>query len=212
MIAAICGATGLIGSHLLPLLCQSNEYDQVLVIGRSEPKFKHSKIIFKQCSIDQFNDLQLPTINHAFCCLGTTIKVAGSKENFIKVDTDAIVAFAKKCQADKTLVVSSVGADSKANAFYSRVKGVTEDQLAQLKLPQLFLFRPSLLLGNREQFRFLETLGQRLFSLLSGLFVGPLLTYKPINASQVAANMHSTAQKEYPAVIRLVINNKAMLG
>ncbi len=204
MIAAIMGATGLVGNALLSLLIESEQYSKVIVLGRSAPalvdhQFGAEKVQFIACQIDEIHELTLTdTVDHAFCCLGTTIKQAGSEEAFIQVDKLAVVAFATLCHQQrnpklKFMVVTAQGANAKSNLFYNRVKGEVEQVLIELHLPVLTIFQPSLLLGDRQHNRLLEGIGQSLFSALSWMFIGPLRQYKPISASVVAESMYQRA-------------------
>lgn len=221
MIAAIIGATGLVGNALLTRIIESEQYSKVLVIGRSEPnlvehQFGEQKVQFIGCQLDELHELTLDEkVDHAFCCLGTTIKQAGSEEAFIQVDKLAVVAFAKLCQAQanpalKFMVVTSLGADAKSTVFYNRIKGEVEQALKALSLPVLNIFQPSLLLGPRTNRRLLEDIGQTIFGGLSFLFIGPLRQYQPIDAKMVAESMYQVALKPQVAPATQIINNAMM--
>ena len=208
MNAIIIGATGLIGHNLLLRLLADSQYQRVVVVGRRMPELDSSdsgieKVIFMQAQLEQLSELTLPvSIDQAFCCLGTTIKQAGSQENFIKVDHTAVIDFAKLAIQHQTqskvklFVVTALDANEKSSVFYNRVKGEVQRELSQLPLASLTFFQPSLLLGERAQQRTLEDIGQKIFSLVSGLFVGPLAKYKPITGKLVADNMLAVALKE----------------
>ncbi|GGP63728.1 hypothetical protein GCM10009347_32080 [Shewanella algicola] len=222
MIAAIMGATGLVGNALLSQLIESEHYSKVIVIGRSTPalvehQFGAEKVQFIACQLDELHELTLTDkIDHAFCCLGTTIKQAGSEEVFIQVDKLAVLAFAKLVQAQanpalKFLVVTTAhGASAKSSVFYNRVKGELEQSLMTLALPVLNIFQPSLLLGKREESRFLEGIGQVLLGGLSWLFVGPLRQYQPIQAETVAEAMYQVALAPQAAPTTRTISNMMM--
>ena len=221
MIAAIMGATGLVGNALLSQLIESEQYSKVIVIGRSTPalvehQFGAEKVQFIACQIDELRELTLPEkIDHAFCCLGTTIKEAGSEEAFIQVDKLAVLAFAKLCQAQnsptlKFMVVTAQGASAKSTVFYNRIKGELEQGLSAMELPVLNIFQPSLLLGERAQGRFLEGIGQILFSVLGWLFIGPLRKYQPIDANTVAEAMYHVALKPQTSPTTRIITNVMM--
>ncbi|WP_285163318.1 Rossmann-fold NAD(P)-binding domain-containing protein [Shewanella goraebulensis] len=208
MNAAIIGATGLIGQCLLLNILADNRYQQVVVIGRRPPKLEAStpgieKLIFVETQLNQLTELSLPaSIDQAFCCLGTTIKQAGNQENFIKVDHTAVIDFAKlviKYQAQtgvELLVVTALDANEKSSVFYNRVKGEVQRDLSQLPLSKLYIFQPSLLLGERAHQRTLEDIGQKFFAIASGIFIGPLAKYKPITGKLVADNMLAVAVKD----------------
>ena len=219
MIAAIIGATGLVGKSLLELLLDSELYQKVYVLGRSKPQLAahhwgEEKLHYIACQLDELHEIELPeTIDHAFCCLGTTIKQAGSQQAFIEVDKLGVLAFAKlvhKQQHSKLVfqVISALDANPRSSVFYNRVKGEMEQQLAQLQLPYLQIFQPSLLIGQREDSRPAEQIGQWLFAFTSLFFIGPLLKYKPIHGSGVAKAMFDCAQKELPPLT--IIDNKSL--
>ena len=132
------------------------------------------------------------TSDNAYCCLGTTIRQAGSRENFRAVDHAAVLAFAwaaRRHSGQRFFVVSAMGADAQSRVFYSRVKGETEEALIVLGFQTLGIFRPSLLLGERSQSRLGERLGGALLWLADPLMVGPLRKYRSIRAEVVARAM-----------------------
>jgi len=131
-------------------------------------------------------------VQDAFCVLGTTIRTAGSQEAFRKVDYDYVVGLGKLCEKNrisKFLVVSAMGADASSGIFYNRVKGEMEKAIQQLNIPSVVIFRPSLLMGKRKEFRRGERFAQILMGGLGFLFVAGLKKYKPIQAETVAASM-----------------------
>lgn len=142
---------------------------------------------------DELDKFQLnQKFDHVFCTLGTTIKKAKTKENFKKVDFDYVLALGNKTKvwnADKFLMVSSLGANAKSAIFYNRVKGEIENALKLLELPHLFIFRPSLLLGNRKEQRTGEKTAINVYKVIAPLFFGPFKKYKGIEASKVARDM-----------------------
>ncbi|WP_076540702.1 hypothetical protein [Shewanella sp. UCD-KL21] len=233
MNAAIIGATGLIGTNVLAGLLADERYHKVVVLGRRLPQLAEGthgsdKLSFIQCQLEDIPTLSIPMdIDHAFCCLGTTIKQAGSQDNFKKVDVTAVIDFAKLIQQHQLrsnrskpwsfLLVTALDANADSSIFYNRVKGEVQQALVALNLPKLMIFQPSLLLGQRQSQRALEDVGQRLFKLTSGLFIGPLVKYKPISGERVAKVMLQTAMQNElqtaannhtPAV--QIIDNKAM--
>lgn len=172
MIVVIVGSTGLVGSTLLRKLLADNEIQQVISVSRRSALIDNKKL--KEIIISDLSEL--PNFQNDlkgdvyFCCLGTTIKLAGSQKNFRKVDYDAIVNFGKIAQANNAksfVVVSAMGANSKSLFFYSRVKGDTERALQKLGLNKLVIFRPSLLIGNRNDFRLGEAIAERILKSFS---------------------------------------------
>src|SRR5688500_10362415 len=118
MKAVIAGATGLVGSTLLEKLFKDASFTEIISITR-KPLREHPKL--KQILIENFSELPPVTGDVHFCCLGTTIKTAGSKDNFRKVDFDAVLNFAKS--AKNFILVSASGANAKSPIFYNRLKG-----------------------------------------------------------------------------------------
>jgi uncharacterized protein YbjT (DUF2867 family) len=198
-IALIAGATGLVGNHLLELLLADAAYSKVVILVRNPIAVDHPKLIQIQVDYDQLESLSLPVdVNHAFCALGTTIKTAGSQDAFRKVDHDYVVNLGKFCEKNgvrKFLVVSAMGANSSSGIFYNRVKGEMEVAIRQLSIPSVAIFRPSLLMGNRKEFRSGEKFAQTVMGALGFLFVGTLKKYKAIPAVVVAKAMIQTALK-----------------
>lgn len=170
----LAGATGLTGEHLLDRLLSEPTVTRVLAPSR-RPLAEHPHL---DNPIGELNDL-LPhlqgPVDTALCCLGTTIKQAGSQAAFRAVDHDLILTFAARARelgARHLLVISALGADPAASAFYNRVKGETEQALIAQDWPQLTLARPSLLLGPRHEFRFAERLAAPLMRWLPGRYRG----------------------------------------
>jgi uncharacterized protein YbjT (DUF2867 family) len=197
--ALIAGATGLVGNQLLELLLSDESYSKVVILVRKPITMDHPKLIQILVDYDQLESLLLPVdVNHAFCALGTTIKTAGSQDAFRKVDHDYVVNLGKFCEKNgvqKFLVVSAMGADSSSGIFYNRVKGEMEVAIRQLSIPTVAIFRPSLLMGKRKDFRFGEKFAQAVMGALGFLFVGTLKKYKGIPAIIVAKAMIQTALK-----------------
>lgn len=204
-IALVLGATGLVGQKLVERLTQDVNYSSILIVNRREVGYSNPKIQEKVIDFDQI-DQSIKQVNATaiFCCIGTTIKTAGSKEAFRKVDYDIPVTFGKiaeKSGVGNFVVISSLGADSNSSAFYSKVKGEMESQLRTLKIPHLTIVRPSLLLGDRDEKRLGEGIAQVLFSVFGFLMVGPLKKYKAISADQVAKAMIHYASNPAETVI-----------
>jgi uncharacterized protein YbjT (DUF2867 family) len=196
--ALVLGATGLIGKELVKVLYESDQYEKIKLLVR-RPIELESKVCEEH--IVDFKDLHkyhdLFHVSDVFCCLGTTIKKAKTKEAFRKVDYEYPVEsanLAKENGAEKFLIVSSMGADPKSLFFYSRVKGDLEATLNSLNLPSLHIFRPSLLLGERSEFRFGEKIAEKASGVINKLMVGPLRPYRGIQARKVAAAMAFVAQ------------------
>jgi uncharacterized protein YbjT (DUF2867 family) len=202
--ALIAGATGAIGSVLLELLNNSDQYSEIHCVGRREPSTWGEKIkvhIVDYDALDQF-DLQ-SSIDDVFCALGTTIKAAGSVENFKKVDRDYVHSLGKLAQrlrAQTCSVVSAIGADAGSSNYYNQTKGEAEELLQNLGLTSLRIFRPSMLHGARDEFRFKETVGSAVLTIMTPLLRGPWEKYRAVRIEQVAKAMYESARQNYPAV------------
>ena len=190
--ALLAGATGLVGGHCLELLAADDAYARVIVLVRRELSTPLPPKV--EAQIVDFDHLeQLPEAIRAddvFCALGTTIRQAGSPAAFTKVDLDYVVNLATwslQRGAQHFLVVSSLGANAQARVLYSRVKGEMEEAVRALPFRAVSIFRPSLLLGDRKEFRLGEEIAKRFGFLMP-------TTYKPIHAGRVAAAMIATAK------------------
>lgn len=197
--ALVAGASGLVGTELVNQLIEKKDYNIIHLLVRKPLKFRSEKVV--EHLID-FNDIDKwetdDTIDHAFCALGTTIKKAKTREKFRTVDFDFVLSFAKKSKelkADKFLLISSLGANAQSIIFYNRVKGEIENALKTLIFPNLFIFRPSLLMGDRKEKRSGEKTAIMVYKVINPLFIGRLNKYKGIEARQVAKGMIITALK-----------------
>lgn len=207
MIAVIAGATGLVGSHLLERLLRDKTFDQVISVGRSSTNQEHSKlqeVIIP--SMDQLSDFKSQLRGDVyFCCLGTTLKKAGSKEAFRKVDYRAIIDFAliaKEFDAKNFVLISAMGADSKSKIFYNQVKGETENALLALAFKRLVIFRPALLVGDRHEHRTLEALALKSLKFVSGLLPQSLVRKISTRVDELAFRMLEEGRNiEAPPVI-----------
>lgn len=191
--ALVIGATGLVGKSLVEQLQQASEFDAITVIVRQElDEFKSfSKV--QQFVLDDFlllNDQDVNGYTHAFSCLGSTIKKAGSKQKFYAIDYEINAHFADLLQDKQThlLLVSALGANSSSIIFYNRVKGQLEDYLQTLTLSKLSIFHPSLLIGGRHEQRILENVAQKIFLVVKDVIKKPF-RYKPVTAQQLAHTM-----------------------
>lgn len=181
------------GGLLLRQLLDAPEYDRVIALGRRPLAVAHPKL--QQVGVD-FSALEKVTAElrcaAAFCCLGTTIKQAGSRDAFRAVDHAAVLAFAwlaRRNGAESFFVVSALGANAQSRVFYNRVKGETEEALEVLAFPTLGIFRPSLLRGARPQPRLGERLGGVVLWVAEPLLLGGLKKYRAIQAEVVARAM-----------------------
>ncbi|MEW6527616.1 MAG: oxidoreductase [Spirochaetota bacterium] len=202
--ACVLGATGLVGSNLLSLLTNDNDYSAIHVITRRKLQLQASTVTQY---IADFNNLETVAnvfaVDDVFCCLGTTMKKAGSKEAFKQVDYEYVVKAAKLAHtqgAKQFLVVSAVGAHPHSLFFYNRIKGQMENDVASIPFTAVHIFRPSLLLGQRDERRFAEDIAQRCAKPLSYILKGPLKKYAPVEAKHVAQSMIQAAKANIPGI------------
>ena len=204
--ALLAGATGLVGGHCLDLLLADDAYRAVVTLGRrplprTHPKLTHHVVAFDR--LDAHADLVEG--RDVFCCLGTTMRKAGSKEAFRKVDYDYPFALARVALgrgAEQYLLVSALGANPRSPFFYNRVKGEVEEAVSALPFEGVYLFRPSLLTGERAEERPGERRAEAVMNALSFLLRGPLRKYRPTPARVVAAAMLAVA-KAQPGGVRV---------
>lgn len=196
--AVILGATGAVGKEVVQLLLAKPHYNQVHLLVRQKIEMPQQKAVVHVVDYNQlYRQQELFHVNDVFVCLGTTIKKAKTKEAFRKVDHDYVLEaarLAKQANAEKFLVISSLGADSHSAFFYSRVKGDVEEAIKKLSLPSLHIFQPSLLIGSRKEFRLGETIMSKLSPVLNVFAVGPFLKYRAIKTKTVALAMVKAAQ------------------
>ncbi|MEW6461622.1 oxidoreductase [Ectopseudomonas khazarica] len=170
----IAGATGLTGEHLLDRLLSEPTVARVLAPTR-RPLAAHPHLENPVGELQGLLPQLSGQVDTAFCCLGSTIKQAGSQEAFRAIDHDLILAFARRARelgARHLVVISALGANPNSSVFYNRVKGETEEALKAMGWPQLTIARPSLLLGARHEFRLGERLAAPLLRWLPGKYRG----------------------------------------
>jgi uncharacterized protein YbjT (DUF2867 family) len=194
--ALIAGSTGLIGKHLLQLLLDSDRYNKVIALTRSDlpphPKLEILKVEFEKLS-DWANAL---VGDDVYCCLGTTMEKARSKDNFYQVDFYYPLFIAKAAQshaAKQYLLVTALGANKESSIYYNRVKGEVEEAIKQVNFKAIHIFRPSLLLGPREEKRSTESAAKIIYRLFNFLIPKK---YKAIESAKVARAMITLASQE----------------
>ena len=195
--AIVIGATGLVGRELLKQLNQIESCEKITAIVRHEDAELKSLEKVQQFILDDFlllNDEDANGYSHAFSCLGTTLKKAGSKQNFYNVDYEMNAHFADLFETTDThyLLISAMGANAQSKIFYNKVKGELENHIQSLNLKYVSILRPSLLLGERQEQRTLEDMTQKLYRKFSHL-VPNTFKYKPVTAEQVAHTMVDAA-------------------
>lgn len=198
----VIGASGLVGRALILELNLLESCKNIVVVLRKPCAEWQGIKKIEQIMLDDFllfDRAQMKDYSHVFSCLGTTLKAAGSKEKFYAIDYKINMYFACLLQDQEThfLIVSSLGADIHARFFYYRVKGKLEQDLQSLALMKLSIFRPSLLLGQRQQdVRFLEDVGQKIYQKVKTCFPKVFFAYAPVSAEQVAHTMVEAALKQ----------------
>ena len=199
--ALVAGASGLVGGHVLQLLLADDACTRVVTLARRPLSVQYTKVEQRVIDMGALDGLaDLPHVDDVFCCLGTTIKTAGSQAAFHKVDYDYVVGVARAGQragATQFLLVTAIGADPASRIFYSRVKGEVERAVRDLPYEAVQIFRPSFLMGDRREARLAERIGIPVARVVAPLLVGPLRRYRPIQAADVARAMVQVA-KEAP--------------
>jgi uncharacterized protein YbjT (DUF2867 family) len=206
-IALVAGGSGLVGGQLLPLLLQSPQYTRVHALSRRPLPFDHPRMANRVVRFEASLQAQLKGLQcqDAFCCLGTTIREAGSKSAFRAVDHDLVLEFAQLALGfgvERLVVVSALGANAASKNFYMRVKGEMETALEGLRIRALDILQPSLLLGSRRDLRVLELGAQAAMYLVNPLLLGSWSRFRAIPAATVAAAMCGVARSGRRGVYR----------
>jgi len=186
----IAGSTGLIGNFLLKYLLEEEKVEKVYALTRRDLGFQHQKLVQIIFDFDKEESYKsLPAVDEIMCCLGTTIKVAGSKENFRKVDQGyplKLAKWGKSTGVSAYHVITSMGTSENSRIFYSRVKGELEEALKKINFERLFIYQPSQLLGDRKEHRRGEKIAIAVMK-----FIDPIVPakYKIIKVQDVAKAM-----------------------
>lgn len=207
----LLGASGLVGGRLLQELAVEPAYSHGTLLGRRAVGLAGAAVEAggregrdSTALTEVVADFDWPesfrehlAVDDVFCCLGTTIKKAGSQEAFHKVDCDIPAAVGREARAagaGQFLIVTAVGADAQSGVFYNRVKGEVEAALAALDFPGgLKVFRPSLIIGERAERRPAESVAMAFMTATRPLFAGGLARYRAIPAADIAHAMHRVA-------------------
>ena len=186
--AVIMGATGAVGKEILKEILGGDFYERIYVLGRNSISRLPEDGRLTKIVIDFENmrfDTSILDDADVFASLGTTLKIAGSKENQRKIDVDYTVNFAKLCEGKVRSfnVVSAIGAKSNSKNFYNSLKGELEDKLKEMNLGILRIFQPSLLISRRDDNRFLEEIFMKVAPIFQFVLKGKTKKYSPIEAS-----------------------------
>lgn len=200
--AVIIGATGAVGKEILQEILADDFYNKVYILGRQSIGELADEERLTKIIVD-FENLNFDTSiledADVFASLGTTIKIAGSKENQRKIDVDYTVNFSKLCEGKVRSfnVVSAIGANSKSKNFYNSLKGELEDKLKVMNLGVLRIFQPSLLISKRNDKRFLEQMFMKVAPIFQLVLKGKAKKYSPIEVSVLGRE-----------IVRFAIENK----
>ncbi|MGX5817557.1 NAD(P)H-binding protein [Chitinophaga lutea] len=203
--AIVIGATGLVGTQLTLALLKDGAYDHVRTVGRKPFPLSDPKL--ENVVIDMADDNALREALQGdvlFCCIGTTIKKAGSQAAFRAVDFDIPLRAATLSRENKVRqfhLISAIGARAASSNFYLRTKGEVEEALMKTGFPSLFIYRPSFLMGDRKEVRFGEQAALLLSPLMKLFLHGSLRKYRPVKAATVAQAMIGNAKRGTQGVI-----------
>lgn len=215
---AIIGATGMIGGYLLEELLNNPTIETIRVIVRRPFEQKHAKLETKLVDFNDYESLKLAIdgCDMLFCTIGTTQKnVKGDKALYRKIDFDIPVKAARICKetgCEVFAIVSSVGANSKSNNFYLKLKGEVEDALSQSGLKSIHIMQPSQLLGDRKENRPAEKFFKGIMKVMSPVLTGSLAKYKPIHGRDVAKAMINAAINGQKGIHRYSYNEMIILA
>ncbi|TLU67514.1 NAD-dependent epimerase/dehydratase family protein [Thalassotalea litorea] len=211
--ALVLGATGLTGSICIQKLLNDERYTNVIAMSRRQLAISHAKLVRVEMNDEQLQSVfHQHNIDEVYCCLGTTIKKAGSQQAFKAIDKDLVVDLAS-CALDsgvgKFAVISALGASEKAFGFYNRVKGEMEQGLIALGFAQLVIVRPSLILGPRIESRTGEDLAKSFYRMVAPIANKLLPDHRPIEAEAIVTAMIDGVNQVQPHAVT-IIENKEM--
>lgn len=214
MKAAVAGSTGLTGFELVQQLAELESCNGVIAFSRKGDLWNHYKV--RDLKLDYADEpalvAALRQVDTVFCCLGTTMKTAGSKDAFRTVDHDYVVHLiraSKKAEVQQFHLISAMGASASSSIFYNRIKGEVEEGLKSMDIPMRYIYRPGLLGGNRKEWRFGEKMATVIMNVLNPLLIGPLYRYRKVPVTKLAASMIKHALK--PSVGVHIIDSEEIL-
>jgi uncharacterized protein YbjT (DUF2867 family) len=204
--AVVAGASGLVGRELVNRLSRIPAYGRIIALTRRVLGLDHPGLVEAPARFDALDEVLAPLVPHstaidAYCCLGTTIRAAGSQQAFYRVDHDLVLAFARwaaGAPVARLVVISALGADAASRVFYNRVKGETENDLRAVAGSKLVLVRPSLLDGPRTELRWGETFALALTRPARALLPAKI---RPVTVEDVAQSMIDAALADAPSAV-----------
>tara|TARA_B100001996_G_scaffold299534_1_gene239970 strand:+ start:593 stop:1252 length:660 start_codon:yes stop_codon:yes gene_type:complete len=203
--ALIFGSSGLVGSCLLDLIINDNNYNKIKLFVRSELINTNSKLEIIKIDFNNLENYKDSIVgDDCFFCIGTTRKNTPDKNEYTKIEYNLpidVAKIAKSNSVNNFIYISSLGANPNATSLYLKNKGQAEEELKKLNFSNLSILRPSILLGNRKENRFGEKIGIFAMKTLSPLFLGKIKKYKPIKVENVAKTMLQVAQKNYQKIM-----------
>lgn len=189
-IAVLLGASGATGQKLLPLLLDDPDYGKVITLNRREIRITHGKLENRVVDFDNLAAaLRGLKVDDCYCTFGTTIKIAGSEAAMTRIDHEFVLNFAKAglaAGATRFAYLSAANANAGSSVFYARLKGQTEDALKSLGFADLVIFRPSMIIAERANRRWAESLLFPLLPLLDKLMLGAFAKYRSIPVETLA--------------------------
>lgn len=211
--AIILGATGVTGNLLLEKLIADTTYSKVILFSRSSVNNSSSKIeehLVDLLELSNYKDAFIA--DEVFCCIGTTASKTKDKALYKSIDYGIPVNAAKLAKQNNIntfIVMSSMGADASSTVFYNRTKGEMERDVLKQKITNTFILRPSLIGGEREEFRLGEKIGKGIMTILNPLLIGGLRKYRMIHPEKIASCMQALAKEHYNEVL---INSDKILS
>jgi uncharacterized protein YbjT (DUF2867 family) len=200
--ALVLGGTGLTGGFLIEKLCKSNIYSKVISYSRRKPQYNHPKLVWKEENFENVSNIIPPIADDIFCCLGTTMKSAGSKEIFTKIDFEIPTRVAEMLESEsrRFFLMSSIGANPNSSNFYLKTKGNLEEKVKSLTYKSVLILQPSLLLGPRNEKRMGENFAKSLDTILQKIKIPIVQKYNGIEAELVAQVFLEFAKKDFLGV------------
>lgn len=197
--AIVIGANGLMGTELTKQLLSDKTYEKVTLVTRRYLELEHEKL---EIQIVDFRDLHKDwdvfKCDHMYYCLGTTKSDTPKASDYFKVEHDYAINIAKIShhnKVEKFLYISSAGASSSSWATYLQIRGKVEDELVKIGFPTLHIFRPYILIGKRENYRFGESMAQFFLKIFNWMMIGFLKKWKGMPAPVLAKTMIHCAKQ-----------------